>query len=204
MKDYILTYYQAIQNGSETVGNWVKLVYAYIINGLETKQFRFNKKKANDAIKWIESYCHHSEGKLAPNKLKLELWQKALVSCVFGLVDEKGVRQFREVFVVMARKNGKTLFASALMEYIVYSEAEYGTKIFCLAPKVEQADIVYSAFWQTVQLEPELMDITKHRKSDIYVAQTNSSIKKIAFNAKKSDGFNPSMVVCDEVASWDG
>ena len=48
------------------------------------------------------------------------------------------------------------------------------------------------------------MDITKHRKSDIYVAQTNSSVKKIAFNAKKSDGFNPSMVVCDEVASWDG
>ena len=204
MKDYILTYYQAIQNGSETVGQWVKLAYAYIINGLEERRFKFNKKKANDAIKWIEAYCHHSEGKLAPNKLKLELWQKALVSCIFGLVDDKGVRQFREVFVVMARKNGKTLFASALMEYVIFSEAEYGTKIFCLAPKVEQADIVYSAFWQTVQLEPELMDITKHRKSDIYVAQTNSSVKKIAFNAKKSDGFNPSMVVCDEVASWDG
>ena len=155
MKDYILTYYQAIQNGSETVGQWVKLAYAYIINGLEERRFKFNKKKANDAIKWIEAYCHHSEGKLAPNKLKLELWQKALVSCIFGLVDDKGVRQFREVFVVMARKNGKTLFASALMEYVIFSEAEYGTKIFCLAPKVEQADIVYSAFWQTVQLVPD-------------------------------------------------
>ena len=29
-------------------------------------------------------------------------------------------------------------------------------------------------------------------------------MKKIAFSAKKSDGFNPSLTICDEVASWQG
>jgi phage terminase large subunit-like protein len=29
-------------------------------------------------------------------------------------------------------------------------------------------------------------------------------VKKIAFSAKKSDGFNPSLAICDEVAAWEG
>src|SRR5699024_4571796 len=67
---------------------------------------------------------------------------------------------------------------------------------------LDQADIVYNAFWQMVEQEPELLALTKRRKSDLYVAETNSSVKKIAFNAKKSDGFNPHLTVCDENASW--
>lgn len=48
------------------------------------------------------------------------------------------------------------------------------------------------------------MAITKKRKSDYYIESTNSSVKKIAFNAKKSDGFNPHLTICDEIASWPG
>lgn len=46
--------------------------------------------------------------------------------------------------------------------------------------------------------------MAKKRRSDIYIADSNTTIKAIAFNAKKSDGFNPHLVVCDEVASWSG
>ena len=46
--------------------------------------------------------------------------------------------------------------------------------------------------------------LPKHRMSDLYIMGTNSSVKKIAFNAKTSDGFNPSLCICDEVASWEG
>lgn len=83
-------------------------------------------------------------------------------------------------------------------------DGEYGAKIFCVAPKLDQADLVYSSFWQTIQKEPELEELIKRRKSDYYVESTNSSVKKIAFNAKKSDGFNPHLTVCDEIASWPG
>ena len=40
--------------------------------------------------------------------------------------------------------------------------------------------------------------------SDIYIPETNSTMKKIAFSAKKSDGFNPSLCICDEIAAWEG
>lgn len=203
-KNYIYEYYQAIKDGSITVGKWVEKIYEKIVHGIENNEYIFNQKKAAKAINFIESKCHHSKGKLAPKTLKLELWQKALLSVIFGIVDNDGNRTFREVFVVMGRKNGKTLLASAIMEYMVFADGEYGADAFCLAPKVEQADIVYSAFWQSAILDSELKEKVKHRKNDIYIAETNSSVKKIALNAKTSDGFNPHFSCQDEIAAWSG
>lgn len=202
MINYIFAYYQAIQNGSEIVGGWIRLFYEYIVKGLQAQSFFFDQKKANRAIKFIQSFCHHCEGR--DDLLKLELWQKAFVSVVFGIVGADGLRQFREVVLIIARKNGKSLFAAAIIAYCTFLDGEYGAKVYCVAPKLDQADIVYSAFWQTIQKEPELAALIKRRKSDYYIESTNSSVKKIAFNAKKSDGFNPSLTVCDEIASWPG
>ena len=134
--------------------------------------------------------------------LKLELWKKALVSAIFGIVDADGLRVWREVFAVIGRKNGKTLFASAIIACMAYLDGEYGAKIYCLAPKLEQANIVYDNFYQMLKKEPELAALSKKRRSDIYIDESNTAIKPLAFNAKKSDGFNPHLVVNDEVASW--
>ena len=61
---------------------------------------------------------------------------------------------------------------------------------------------MYDNFYRMVMAEPELADLVVKRRSDIYMEQTNSATKPLAFNAKKSDGFNPHMTVCDEIASW--
>lgn len=202
MTDYIREYYQAIKDGSIIVGQWIILLYEYIIRGLENKTFYFAPKKANRAVKFIENYCHHSKGR--NDLLKLELWQKALVSVMFGILDENGNRQFREIVLIVARKNGKSLFAAAVAEYMSFLDDEYGAEVYCLAPKLEQAEIIYSCFWQMCQQEAEVKERIRSRKSDYYIEDTNTIIKKIAFNAKKSDGFNPHLVICDEIASWVG
>lgn len=46
--------------------------------------------------------------------------------------------------------------------------------------------------------------MAKKRRSDVYVPRTNSFAKPIAQNEKKSDGINPSLSICDELASWQG
>lgn len=205
MRDnYILEYYQKITDGTIIAGRWVKLLYAYIVHGIEAKEFTFDKKKANSAIQFIESQCRHSEGELAPGLFVLELWQKAMISCIFGIIGKDGTRQFREVFAVMGRKNGKTLLASAIIAQMLYNDGEYGARAYCVAPKVAQADIVYNSFWHTVALNPELAKLAKHRKSDIYIEKTNSSLQKIALSDRTSDGFNPHLSVQDEVAAWSG
>ena len=222
--NYIYAYYQQIKNGSVTVGRWIRRIYEYLVTGIETKAFFFDQKKANDAINWAETHWFHTEGHLAPGNINLELWQKAFLSAVFGIVDKSGHRQFREVFLVVARKNGKSIIASGIGNYVFRVDGGYGAKVFCLAPKLEQADIVYNNIWQMITLDPEwqaeeelklerdehnkkIHDDSmhaRHRQSDLSIPGSNSTVKKIAFSAKKSDGFNPSICICDEVAAWEG
>lgn len=213
-----------IQNGTVCVGQWVRLVYEIVIKGLEEKKFFFDQSKADHAINWIEAHCFHTEGRLAPNHLTLEVWQKAFVSCIFGLVDKNGDPQFNEILLGIGRKNGKSKLAASIAEYIWREAGGYGARVYCLAPKLEQADIIYNDVWQMTTLDPEwqaLKEIcsernthnekvnddsmlAKHRQSDLCIQGTNSTVKKIAFSAKKSDGFNPSLCVCDEIAAWEG
>ena len=203
MDNWIFKYHEAIQKKEVIVGVWVRLCFEILTTGLLNGEWEFNEKKANKAIKFIENFCHHSEGR--SDLLHLELWQKAIVSAIFGIMDKTtGYRQFREVFIIVARKNGKTLFDAAIAAYMTYVDGEYGAKVYFLAPKLDQADLVYDAFYQIVQSDDELDSITKKRRSDIYIKAFNTRVKKIAFNSKKSDGFNPQLVVNDEMEAWPG
>lgn len=201
-ENFILTYYQAIQDGSVNVGQWIRLLYEKIVAGLEAKEYIFDAKKANRAIRFIENYCHHSKGR--NDLLKLELWQKALTSIIFGIVDENGLRIFREIVLVVARKNGKSLYAAALIACANFLDGEYGAETYIVAPKLEQANIVFSCFWSLTQAEPELKSRIVSKKDGLYIPESNGTVKKIAFSAKKSDGLNPHICVCDEIAAWPG
>lgn len=222
-ENWIYAYYQAITDGSILVGRWIRMLYAYILQGLKDKAFFFDQKKANRAIEWIEAHCFHTEGPLAPGPFKLELWQKAMLSCMFGIVDKDGLRQFREVMLIVGRKNGKSIFAAAIAKYEWMIDGGYGAKIYTLAPKLDQADIIYNNIWQITQLDPEWQErkanlaaakkakeygddpeLARHRMTDLYLPANNGTVKKIAFSAKKSDGFNPSLCICDEIAAWEG
>ena len=204
MNNYILEYYQQIRDGSVIVGEWTKLGYEYLVKGLENRSFFYSAKKARAAVAFIENFCHHHEGNLAPKLLKLELWQKAFISAAFGIVDVDGRRQFREVVLVMARKNGKTLLAAAIAEYMTFLDGEHGAKIYFCAPKLQQANLCFDAFCQSINREPDLSAISKKRRTDIYIESTNTVAMPLAYSAKKSDGLNIHLGVCDEIAAWRG
>lgn len=223
-ENFILAYYQRLKNGNDVAGRFIHLIYEYLVKGLEEKQFVYDAAKANQAVDWIESHCYHTEGHLAPGLLKLEPWQKAMIAAIFGIIDKNGYRQFKEVFLVVGRKNGKSLMASGIGNYTFRVDGGFGTRVYCLAPKLEQADIIYNNIWQMITLDDEYKALKevcsekdehnkrvnddsllpKKRVSDLSISGTNSTVKKIAFSAKKSDGFNPSLTICDEVASWQG
>ena len=143
---------------------------------------------------------------------------------MFGLVDDNGFRHFREVVFVCGRKVGKSLLASAIAKYNWFIDGGYGAKVYVVAPKLDQADIVYNNIWTMCILDEnqqalkkkqdkqradkkkiqEIPEIARHRMSDLFLPANNGQVKKIAFSAKKSDGFNPSLCICDEVAAWEG
>ena len=91
-RNYIYEYHAKITSGEIIAGKWIKKIYEIIINGLQKQEYFFNAKAANKAIRFIENFCHHSKGR--NDLIKLELWQKAIVSviyCIHGVL-RAGVR----------------------------------------------------------------------------------------------------------------
>ena len=203
MDNPILSYYQAIKDGTEQAGRWIHLLYEMIIKGLQEKKYFYDNKKAHRAIAFVETFCRHHEGELAPQLIKLELWQKALTACIFGVMDSKGRRAFVEICCILGRKNGKTLLCAAWSCYALLL-GDYGARVYVVAPKLPQAALMYDALWQMIDKEPEMASLCKKRRADIYVSSSNSSAAMLAMNSKKSDGFNISYACCDEIASWQG
>lgn len=200
----IFQYYTGIRLGNIIAGKYIRQWYEQIIKGLETESFFYSEKAYRRAARFIEGFCHHHEGKLAPQLIKLELWQKAFLAVIFGIQDANGKRQFREVLLVIARKNGKTLLAAAIAEYMTLFDGEYGARTYFCAPKLAQAGLCFNAFYQMITKEPEISAMTKKRRTDVYCPDMNATAEPMAFSAKKSDGFNPSLAVCDEIAAWSG
>ena len=124
------------------------------------------------------------------------------MSCLYGILDKNGKRQFKEVALFVGRKCGKTLLASSVISYEAYVDGEFGSEIYCVAPKLDQSDLVFSAFEFTKDKNPELLKRTRKRKNDYIIDASNTTIKKIAFNEKKADGYNPMLTVADEMSSW--
>lgn len=204
MNNYILEYYQAITDGSVAAGRWIKSWYEIIIKGLERGAFFYSPKKARAVIVFAENFCRHHEGPLAPGRVKLELWEKAFLSVVFGIVDAEGVRVFREVILIVGRKNGKTLLAAIVAAYMAFMDGEYGARVYMAATKLEQANLCYTAFFQMIAKEARLSELAVKRRTDIYIESTNSTIKPLAFSSRKSEGLNISCGICDEISSWQG
>ena len=201
----ILAYYQKIKDGGVIVGRYIRLLYDVIMQGLSEKRWFYDHRLAENAIRFIERFCHHYKGELAPQRIRLALWQRASIGLIFGIVDGKGRRQFTEVFWLVGRKQGKTLLAGSIGDYMAYAAGEYGSELYYIAPKIDQADLCYSAFEFNVHAEPELDAITKSTKyRGLVIAETNTTVKKLAFSDRRSDGYNPMFYCADEVASWPG
>ena len=202
--NWIYAYYQQIQDGSVTVGSRIQRWYEIVVHGLEERRWFFDQRKANQAINFIERYCHHHEGPMAPGLIRLEVWQKAFLSVVYGVVDESGKRQFREIVLSIGRKQGKTAILSGLGCFHLFKDGGYGARVYIVAPKLEQAKLCYEGIYQTIRKEPAMERMTKRRRTDLYIAANNSSAQPLAFSAKKSDGLNISMAVLDEFGAFVG
>lgn len=187
------------------VGKWIRMLYDVLMQGISDCRWFYDDRLANNAIGFVERFCHHYKGQLAPRRIRLDLWERAGISDIFGIVDAEGKRQFSQVFWPVGRKQGKTLIAGGIGTYMGYAAGEYGSEIYYLAPKLEQADLAYSALEFNVHAEPELDAITKSTKyRGLVVQETNTIIRKLAFTSKKSDGYNPMFYCADEVAAWPG
>lgn len=116
----------------------------------------YDAAKADRAVTFIEN-LRHTKGKWAGKRFWLLPWQEQIIRDVFGIVDEKGNRQFRTAYVEIGKKNGKSELAAAVALYLLFADNEPSAEVYGTAADRQQASIVFDVAHQMVQMTPALL-----------------------------------------------
>ena len=204
MSNYVDEYLDAIRSGKCIVGKRIRRQYEKLSQEIHepTGGYVFDQKRAERPIQFIERFCRHSKGEWAGKPVKLELFQKAFISALFGFVHETTrERKYRETMLYVARKNGKSTLLSGLALYCLIADGEAGAEVYSAASKKDQAKLVYNEALNMVKQSSELAAITKKRKSDLYFSLSFSKMQPLGRNSDTLDGLNASLVIIDELHS---
>ena len=202
--NYIELYLQEIQKGHCIVSKRVRRVYERLVNDMYNPNcgYIFDQRKAERPIEFIEMFCKHSKGEWAGKPVKLELFQKAFISALFGFVCEStGYRRYRETLFYVARKNGKSTMLSGIALYCLIADDEPGAEVYSVASKKDQARIIFDETLNMVKQSPDLVKVVKKRKSDLYFGLTFSKMQPLGKNSDTLDGLNSHLVIMDELHS---
>lgn len=166
----------------------------------------FDEEAAQLAIDFFQECLRHCEGQVAGQLFKLENWQKAIIGNLFGWKrkDAQGriVRRFRELFLYVSRKNGKTPLAAGICNYVMFCDGEPGAQIYCAAASQDQAGALYRHAVEQVKQEPELMSrarIYRAMKSIVLKDDEATVFKVLSADADTKHGGNPHLILIDEL-----
>ncbi|MDA3890307.1 MAG: terminase large subunit, partial [Salinivirgaceae bacterium] len=211
----IKEYYHEIVSGRIVVRKKIKKLYDRLVNYIDhpeenyitdyrdqNEYYEFNPVLAERPIEFIESFCKHVKGSgFAGQFIKLELWQKALISAFYGFVSKNtGYRKYQRLHLYVARKNGKTLLAACLIIYELIMGGEIGAEIYSGATKRDQAKITWDMAKLIIAKSPSLNKKFRSTIHGVYLKPFSDSFyKPISKESKKLDGLNGQMIHIDEL-----
>ncbi|MFJ8268523.1 terminase large subunit [Peribacillus asahii] len=198
----ILEYWEKIKNGEEVVSLKVKRVYKKLVDDLHNQdsEWEYSPKRANHAIEFVENFCKHSKGKMGGKPFILELWQKAMTAALFGFVHKiDQVRKYREFILIVARKNGKSAWGSAVALYMQVADGEAGPEIVSAATKKDQAKIIWSEAKRMVKKSPILNKRIRTLVAELMSDFNDGSFKPLSSDSNSLDGLNVHCSLIDEL-----
>lgn len=169
----------------------------------------FDHDTALRAIQFIETYIHHAKGTqdaAAGTPFFLEVWEKSIVANLFGWKRANGTRRYRECFIYVPKKNGKTSLAAAILLLVMMTDGEVGGEFYSAAASRDQAGLLFGHVMGMIKAEPEL-----NSRLTIYGAKGGSQQKSVVYedmsisykclsaDADTNDGINPHLTIIDEL-----
>lgn len=202
----IIQYFEAIESGAVTVGKKVFTIYKYLVDCIHDNsdsEYEYSAKRANHAIEFVENFCKHSKGKWGGKPIELELWQKAFIAASFGFIHKiDQTRKYREILLVVARKNGKSTIASAIGLYLLIADGEPGAEVYAVATKKDQAKLVWSDAKRMVNKSPALRKRIKPLVSELRADAQDGTFKPLGSDSETLDGLNVHGSMMDEIHAW--
>lgn len=200
----IREYWLKIESGEEVVSKKIYYTYQKLAKDIDDNdsEYFYSPARANHAIEFIENYCKHSKGKFGGKPVILELWQKAMIAAVFGFIDIEGNRKYHRCVLIIAKKNGKSLLASAIGLYLQIADNEPGAEVYAVSTKKEQSKIIWSEAKRMVKKSPALNKRIKCLVGELNCEKNDSVFKPLASDSNSLDGLNIHGVLMDEIHQW--
>lgn len=202
--NYILEYWNDIQTDKVAVSKKLYKTYKKVVQDIENPgRWHYDDLRAKHAVYFIEEYCRHSQGEMGGQKIILETWERAMISTIFGFVDNDGYRKYRRAVWIVGKKNGKSLVASAVGLYMQIADGEMGPEVVSAATTRDQAKKIWEAAKAMVMMSPVLKKRIKPLTGELSSKAFNfGTFKPLSSDYNTLDGLNLHCVLLDELQQW--
>lgn len=172
-----------------------------MIKEISTDKYYFDKVAAERVVEFLEIFCVHTKGKWSGKPFILEKWQKKdIIYPLFGWKRKSdNLRKYRNVYIELPRKNGKTTLASALAIYLLCADGEGGAEVFSVAADRNQAHICFDIAKNMVRLNDDLKSRLETFRTSIVYQEKLSSYKVLSSDSTMAHGLNSSAILFDEL-----
>jgi phage terminase large subunit-like protein len=203
-------YARGVVSGRILACKWVKLACQRHLDDLAKSKrpgfaYAFDETRANRVCRFLEQ-LPHTKGKWAANRetIRLEPWQCFVETVIFGWIRVRdGKRRFREAYICVPRKNGKSIIAGGTGNYMFAADGEFGAEVYSGATSEKQAWEVFGPAQKMVQRTEQLSSAfgIEVRAKSMVIMANGSKFEPVI--GKPGDGGSPSCAIIDEYHEHD-
>ena len=163
----------------------------------------YDAEAAERAVAFFPRVLSLVRGSKAREPFRLEPWQAAIIRTLFGWKRPDGLRRYRQAFIEIPRKNGKSTLIAGLANYVLFCDGEAGAECYCAAGDANQAALVFNAA-QSMVLGSSLKKRAKIIKSQKRIIYGDSFLRAIPANEGGAHGQDAHLIIGDELHVWPG
>jgi len=186
-----------VVNGKQIAGKYLKQACQRFLLWLEREDIEFRPDKADKVVNFSNNITHSNNKHLT---IELQPWQLFIIYNVYGFYWRgTAERVIHNVYIEVARKNGKSTLISLLALYMMMADGEYQAEIDIVANSHKQAQILYgmaSNYCESIDPKGKYF---KRFRDNIQFTKSKSVIQTLASDTKNLDGYNASCFIMDEV-----
>lgn len=195
-------YANKVLNNEIVACKYIHLACKRYLDFLEREDIEFRPEKCDKVISFCQKLKHFT-GRFNGKPFILEEWQKFIIFNIYGFyyknTDE---RVIKNVYIEVARKNGKTFFASALCLYALIADGENNSEVELIANSKKQAQICFDMCSNIItKLDPKHKFFKAYRDK-IKFDKTKSFLQVLSSDSGNNDGWNSYFYCADEVHAY--
>lgn len=209
-----MEYAKSVIDGSKIAGQEIIQAAQRFMDDLDNTAYEFNPKDAEFVIGIIEKTFVHDQGErldgspLRGEPFLLEPWQKFIIYNLLGFIlAGTKLRRYKEAFIFIPRKNGKTRFVAALSWALALLNRKSGSKIYIVGAALEQS--LQSFNFINFNLEHmgekenfRVLDNNQEHSISGDLGDGSLYIKALAANPDRQDSLNCNIAIADEIHAY--